>query len=194
MESHESTSQATTRRGGSNAAAASKASRQGRDSVPRSVYRCIRTKIFLPQKLINDHVQGVEYDFGEDLDGDKLMSNLSWLGMGGDIMDLVRQQEYNNEDEVVEDDDDESSYPSPQKKTRKIIGGAMPAGDEEFLSERSLRKALPEISQTLRNWTVHGQNLGHMVDEYKRKSRTMPVKSDYKLETFSIRRLTYWTR
>ena len=45
-------------------------------------------RFFLPQKLINDRVQGVEYDFGEDLDGDKLMSNLSWLGRGGDIMDL----------------------------------------------------------------------------------------------------------
>ena len=100
-------------------------------------------------------------------------------------MDLVRQQKYNNEDEVVEDDDDdESSYPSPQKKTRKIIGGAMPAGDEEFLSERSLRKALPEISQTLRNWTVHGQNLGHMADEYKRKSRTMPVKKRLQIGNF----------
>ena len=60
----------------------------------------------------------------------------------------------------------------------------MPAGDKEFLSERSLQKALPEISQMLRNWTLHGQNLGHMVDEYKKKSRTMPVKSNYKLETF----------
>ena len=80
MESHKSTSQATTRRGGSNAAAASKASRQGRDSVPRSIYRCIRTKIFFTAKVINDRVQRVEYNFGEDLDGDKLMSNLSWLG------------------------------------------------------------------------------------------------------------------
>ena len=101
-------------------------------------------------------------------------------------MDLVCQQEYNNEDEVEDDDDDESSYPSPpQKKTRKIIGGAMlPAGDKEFLSERSLRKALPEISQTLRNWTVHGQNLGHMVDEYKRKSRTMPLKKRLQIGNF----------
>ena len=80
-------------------------------------------RFFLPQKLINNRVQGVEYDFSEDLDGDKLMNNLSWLGRGGDIMDLVgRQQE-------EDDDDKESSYPP-----RKIIGGGG-GGDEEFLSE-----------------------------------------------------------
>ena len=56
--------------------------------------------------------------------------------------------------------------------------------DEEFLSERNLRRALPEMSQTLRNWTMHGQNLGHMVDEYKRKSRTMPVKDRLRIGNF----------
>ena len=128
-------------------------------------------RFFLPQKLVNDRVQGVEYDFGEDLDGDKLMNNLSWLGRGGDIMELARQQEFENDDNEIDDEnEEESSYPPPQKKSRKIIGGPMPAGDDDFLNERSLRKALLEISQTLRNWTVHGQNLGHMVDEYKRKS------------------------
>ena len=130
-------------------------------------------RFFLPQKLINNRVQGVEYDFSEDdLDGDKLMNNLSWLGRGGDIMDLVERQQQKDDD-----DDDESSYPP-----KKIIGG----GDDElfFLSERSLRKALPEMSQTLSNWTVHGQNLGHMVDEYKRKSRTMPVKKRLQIGNF----------
>ena len=47
-----------------------------------------------------------------------------------------------------------------------------------------MRKALPEISQMLSNWTVHGQNLGHMVDEYKRKSRTMPVKKRLQIGNF----------
>ena len=47
-----------------------------------------------------------------------------------------------------------------------------------------MRKALPEISQTLSNWTIHGQNLGHMVDEYKRKSRTMPVKKRLQIGNF----------
>ena len=126
-------------------------------------------------------MQGVEYDFSEDLGGDKLMNNLSWLGRGGDIMDLAARQQ-----EEEEDDDEESSYPPPRKKKAKslIIGGGGGGGDEEFLSEQSLRKALPEISQTLSNWTVHGQNLGHMVDEYKRKSRTMPVKKRLQIGNF----------
>ena len=47
-----------------------------------------------------------------------------------------------------------------------------------------MRKALPKISQTLSNWTIHGQNLGHMVDEYKRKSRTMPVKKRLQIGNF----------
>ena len=80
-------------------------------------------RFFLPQKLINNRVQGVKYDFSEDLDGDKLMNNLSWLGRGGDIMDLVARQQQEEE----EDDNEESSYP-PRKLP--IIGGA--GGDEEF--------------------------------------------------------------
>ena len=88
-------------------------------------------------------------------------------------MDLVAHQQQ----EEGEDDDEESSYPRKAPRKLPIIGDGGGGGDnEEFLSERSLRKALPEISQTLSNWTIHGQNLGHMVDEYKRKSRTMPVK------------------
>ena len=61
-------------------------------------------RFFLLQKLINNRMQGVEYDFSEDLDGNKLMNNLSWLGRGGDIMDLAAHQQ-------EDDDDEESSYP-----------------------------------------------------------------------------------
>ena len=31
---------------------------------------------------------------------------------------------------------------------------------------------------------MHGQNLGHMVDEYKRKSRTMPIKKRLQIGNF----------
>ena len=126
-------------------------------------------------------MQGVEYDFSEDLDGDKLMNNLSWLGRGGDIMDLATRQQ---DEEEEEDDDEESSYPPRKKKAKSLIIGGGGGGDDEFLSERSLRKALPKISQTLSNWTVHRQNLGHMVDEYKRKSRTMPAKKRLQIGNF----------
>ena len=88
-------------------------------------------RFFLPQKLINNRVQGVEYDFSEDLNGDKLMNNLSWLGRGGDIMDLAAHQQEEEEDD---DADEESSYPRKKKAKSLIIGGGG-GGDEEFLSE-----------------------------------------------------------
>ena len=64
---------------------------------------------------MNDRVQEVNYEFSEDLDGDKLMNNLSWLGRGNDIMDLVRQQQVVEGEDEVEDDDEEISYPPPKK-------------------------------------------------------------------------------
>ena len=78
-------------------------------------------------------MQGVEYDFS-DLDGNKLMNNLSWLGRGGDIMDLVAHQQ---QEEEEDDNDEESSYPPRKAPRRKspIIGGGGGGGDEEFLSE-----------------------------------------------------------
>ena len=72
-------------------------------------------EFYLPQKYVNDHVQRVDSDFreNEDLDGDKLSNNLSWLGKSGDIMNLVQMQ---SEDDDDEDDDDESTYPPPPSK------------------------------------------------------------------------------
>ena len=131
-------------------------------------------EFYLPQKYVNDRVQGVNYDFreNEDLEGDKLLNNLSWLGKSGDIMNLVQMQSEDDEDDDDDEDGGESTYPSKKKKKKKILsgGGAISGCDDEFLSERSLRKALLDITQTLSNWTVHGQNLGHMVDSYKKKS------------------------
>ena len=146
---------------------------------------------YLPQKYVNDRVQRVDYDFreNEDLDGDKLLNNLSWLGKSGDIMNLVQMQSEDDDDDGGDEDDDESTYPPPSKKTRKekknLSGGGVISGcNDEFLNERSLRKALPDITQTLSNWTVHGQNLGHMADSYKKKSRTMPIKKRLQIGNF----------
>ena len=98
-------------------------------------------EFYLPQKYVNDRVQGVDYDFreNEDLDGDKLLNNLSWLGKSSDIMNLVQMQ---SEDDDDDDDGGESTYPS---KKKKILGGggAISECDNEFLSECSLRKGPP---------------------------------------------------
>ena len=68
---------------------------------------------------MNDHVQRVNYDFREnkDLDGDKLLNNLSWLGKNSDIMNLAQMQSEDDDDDGGdEDDDDASTYPPPSKK------------------------------------------------------------------------------
>ena len=147
-------------------------------------------EFYLPQKYVNDRIQRVDYDFreNEDLDSDKLLNNLSWLGKSGD-MNLVQMQSEDNDDDGGDEDDDESIYPPLSKKKRKekknLSGGGVISGcDDEFLNERSLRKALPDITQTLSNWTVHGQNLGRMVDSYKKKSRTMPIKKRLQIGNF----------
>ena len=132
---------------------------------------------FLPQRVVNDKLQSVNYRFEDedDMDGDRLVANLSWLGKSGELMKMADSIANNDDD----DDDDDSTYP-PAKK--KVIGGAM---EDDYASERSLRKALPDIGQIMRNWTVHGQNLGDIVDSYKRQSRTMPIKKRLKIGNFS---------
>ena len=42
-----------------------------------------------------------------------------------------------------------------------------------MMDKRQLRQALPEMSNTLSNWTLHGQNLGSMLDNYCVQCRNM---------------------
>ena len=133
---------------------------------------------FLPQRVVNDKLQSVNYRFEDedDMDGDRLVANLSWLGKSGELMKMADSIANNDDD----DDDDDSTYPPAPKK---VIGGGATMEDD-YASERSLRKALPDIGQIMRNWTVHGQNLGDIVDSYKRQSRTMPIKKRLKIGNF----------
>ena len=136
---------------------------------------------FLPQRVVNDKLQSVNYRFEDedDMDGDRLVANLSWLGKSGELMKMA--DSIANDDDDDNDDEDDSTYPPAKKK--KVIGGAM-VMEDDYASERSLRKALPNIGQIMRNWTVHGQNLGDIVDSYKRQSRTMPIKKRLKIGNF----------
>ena len=143
-------------------------------------------KFYLPRKLVNNKLQSVDYRFenDDDMDGDRLVTNLSWLGRSGELMKMVAD----NEDDEDDEDDEDSTYPGTRKR-RKVIGGGattaiMASEDTDYMSERSLRKALPDISQIMRNWTVHGQNLGDVVDSYVRNSRTMPIKKRLKIGNF----------
>ena len=143
-------------------------------------------KFYLPRKIVNNKLQSVDYRFDDDMDGDRLVTNLSWLGRSGELMKMVADNVEDNEDDD-DDDDEDSTYPptTGTRKRRKVIGGAiMTKEDNDYMSERSLRKALPDISQIMRNWTVHGQNLGDVVDSYVRNSRTMPIKKRLKIGNF----------
>ena len=140
-------------------------------------------KFYLPRKIVNNKLQSVDYRFedDDDMDGDRLVTNLSWLGRSGELMKMVAD---NNVDD--DEDDEDSTYPTGTKKRRKVIGGGaiMASEDNDYMSERSLRKVLPDISQIMRNWTVHGQNLGDVVDSYVKHSRTMPIKKRLKIGNF----------
>ena len=141
-------------------------------------------KFYLPRKIVNNKLQSVDYRFeNDDMDGDRLVTNLSWLGRSGELMKMVADND--NEDDDDDEDDEDSTYPGTRKR-RKVIGGGatMASEDTDYMSERSLRKALPDISQIMRNWTVHGQNLGDVVDSYVRNSRTMPIKKRLKIGNF----------
>ena len=143
-------------------------------------------KFYLPQKIVNNKLQSVDYRFedDDDMDGDRLVTNLSWLGRSGELMKMVAD---NVEDDEDDEDDEDSTYPpTGTRKRRRVIGGGatMASEDNDYMSERSLRKALPDISQIMRNWTVHGQNLGDVVDSYVKHSRTMPIKKRLKIGNF----------
>ena len=149
-------------------------------------------KFYLPRKIVNNKLQSVDYRFedDDDMDGDRLVTNLSWLGRSGELMKMVADNNNVEDDEDDEDDEDNTTYPptTGTRKRRKVIGGGggaiMASEDNDYMSERSLRKALPDISQIMRNWTVHGQNLGDVVDSYVKHSRTMPIKKRLKIGNF----------
>ena len=49
-----------------------------------------------------------------------------------------------------------------------------------FEDNRCLRRAMPEMNNTLCNWTLHGQNLGDMLRNYKKQYRNL--RTDHRRE------------
>ena len=45
--------------------------------------------------------------------------------------------------------------------------------EEVIPDEHDLRHALPDMENTLKNWTLHGENLGKMVTNYHDQCRNM---------------------
>ena len=72
--------------------------------------------------------------------------------------------------------DDEADYDG-------LIGGGPPRkrrNEGSFEEDRHIRHALPEMHSTLSNWTLHGQNLGKMLRNYRRQYRQLS--SDHRPE------------
>ena len=45
---------------------------------------------------------------------------------------------------------------------------------DSFEEDRNIHRALPKMDNPLSNWTLHGQNLGKMLRNYKRQYRNLP--------------------
>ena len=118
------------------------------------------------------------------MNGTDLIRNLCWLGQSNKIMKLAsnNSDDDSSDHDVVDLDDDNSDgeligcgvQPRPPitKRRKKKI---------RIDDDRIIRRAMPEmdttLSTTLSNWTLHGQNLGKMLQNYKRQYKDLPPRS-----------------
>ena len=82
------------------------------------------------------------------MNGTNLMKNLNWIGKMNNILNKVADDDNDDNDGI-------------------LIGGGIDDHHHHAIDEHELRKALPEMTKTLKNWTLHGQCLGDMVECYK---------------------------
>ena len=67
-----------------------------------------------------------------------------------------------DDDDIEADDNDGLIGRGPPRKRRN-----------SFEEDRHIRRALPEMHSMLSNWTLHGQNLGKMLRNYRRQYRQL---------------------
>ena len=113
--------------------------------------------------------------------GGDLMKNLRWLGQFGCLRTLLDRDADEVNDECGDNDDDDVDAEEVQQRSGDLIGGGPPKkcqrrnkASYKFEEERNIRRAMPEMEGTLGNWTLHGQNLGTMLKNYKRQYRHLP--------------------
>ena len=134
---------------------------------------------------------GINYSFNE-MKGSDLMKNLQWLGQFGRLRTLL-------DDEVNDDNDDDNNEDAEEQSD--LIGGGGPSRKRQhhnnasykFEEERNIQRAMPEMEGTLRNWTLHGQNLGTMLKNYKRQYRHLPQTIEENSVNSSIPPQQCWT-
>ena len=119
------------------------------------------------------------------MNGRDLIRNLHWLGNSGSLISRLMNEESSNQpprrcndDDNYEDNDDDIETDNnglighgPLRKRRN---------KDSFEEDRHIRRALPEMHSTLSNWTLHGQNLGKMLRNYRRQYRQLS--SDHRRE------------
>ena len=109
----------------------------------------------------------VNYSFKKnEMNGGDLIRNLRWLGNSGRLISKLMNEETPCNDDS--NDDDEAD------------GGLIGRGPPSFEEDRHIRRALPEMHSMLSNWTLHGQNLGKMLRNYRRQYRQLS--SDHRRE------------
>ena len=115
----------------------------------------------------------VDYAFKKDeMNGTDLIRNLRWLGRSNQVIKLANDDSEEVENDIEEDDSDVGS---------ELVGrGLQQFGKRKrkpcdtLDDERIIRRAMPEMDNTLSNWTLHRQNLGKMLRNYKRQYRDLP--------------------
>ena len=127
---------------------------------------------------------GINYSFKPDeMKGGDLMKNLRWLGQFGHLRTLL-DRDGSDEGLVVNDDecdDEDSDYLIQRSDSELIGGGSKPPRKHQcndasykFEEERNIRRAMPKMEGMLGNWTLHRQNLGTMLKNYKIQYRHLP--------------------
>ena len=125
---------------------------------------------------------GINYSFKPDeMKGGDLMKNLWWLGQFGHLRTLLDRDADEVNDECGDNDDDDEDAEEVQQRSGDLIVGGPPKKRQchndtsyKFEEERNIRHAMPKMEGTLGNWTLHGQNLGTMLKNYKRQYRHLP--------------------
>ena len=145
---------------------------------------------------------GINYSFKpNEMKGGDLMKNLRWLGQFGHLRTLLDRDADEVNDECGDNDDDDEDAEDGdylvQQRSGDLIGGGSKQplrkrqccnnnsdASYKFKEERNIRHAMPEMEGMLGNWMLHGQNLGTMLKNYKRKYRHLPPNHRRELSQF----------
>ena len=128
----------------------------------------------------------VNYSFKKnEMNGRDLIRNLRWLGNSGSlILKLMNQESGNRPPQQCNDDsedNDDDDIEADDNDDHGLIGRGPPRKRRNsFEEDRHIRRALPEMHSTLSNWTLHGQNLGKMLRNYRHQYRQLS--SDHRRE------------